>query len=115
MRSVEDTSVLVATLLKASGASRARISEATVKRLSNRKRLSTSFVLRLKSWLEADYNIGLFQLERGGFGLLVVRVLDGAPTVTDREWKALISSDIGKLRELAIEWSRQGLDEEDDE
>ena len=86
-RSTERTAVLVATLLKRSGQRRARISENTIRVLSKRRTLRDSFKERLRAELD-DIGIHLVQLGRGGFGIIPIDALDGAPAITAKKYMA---------------------------
>jgi hypothetical protein len=86
-RSTENTALLVATLLKRSGQRRARISESTIRILSKRRTLRDSFKERLRAELD-DIGIHLVQLERGGFGVIPINALDGAPAITAKKYLA---------------------------
>jgi len=84
-RSTEHTALLVAALLKRSGQRRARISESTIRVLSKRRTLRDSFKERLRAELD-DIGIHLVQLERGGFGVIPINALDGAPAITAKKY-----------------------------
>ena len=86
-RTTERTALLVALLLKRSGHKRARISENTVRVLSKRRTLRDAFKARLRSELD-DFGIHLVDLERGGFGIIPVSALNGAPAITARKFLA---------------------------
>lgn len=86
-RTVEQTSLLVATLLKRSGKRRARISEKTIRVLSKRKTLRDSFKKLLRGELD-DLGIHLVQLDRGGFALIAISALEGAEPITAKEYLA---------------------------
>jgi hypothetical protein len=86
-RSTERTALLVGLLLKRSGQRRARISENTIRVLSRRKTLRDAFKERLRSELD-DIGIHLVQLERGGFGVIPINALDGAPAITAKKYLA---------------------------
>jgi hypothetical protein len=81
----EQTAVLIATLLHRSRERRARISERTVRILSRRRPLRDVFKEKLRAELD-DLGIHLVQLERGGFGLIPTRALDGAPAITAKKY-----------------------------
>lgn len=98
-RTARHTALLVALLLKRSDKRLIRFSEKTLKRLAERDRLRSAFVLEVQ--LEA-MNIGvvLVELNRGGFGANWASPLEGAPSVTA---KALIPlAERKKLKESAI-------------
>jgi hypothetical protein len=93
-QTTERTAVLVAALLKRSGQRRARISESTIRVLSKRKTLRDAFKERLRSELD-DLGIHLVQLERGGFGVIPIRALNGAPAITAKRY---LGDELKKLR-----------------
>ena len=93
-RTTEETAILVALLLKRSGQKRARLSESTIRVLSKRKTLRDAFKERLRSELD-DIGIHLVQLERGGFGIIPINALDGAPAITARKY---LGDDLKKLK-----------------
>jgi hypothetical protein len=80
-RSTEETALLVATLLKRSGKRRARVSEKTIRLLSKRRTLRDSFKGMLRGALD-DLDIHLIQLNSGGFAIIEVSALEGAPPIT---------------------------------
>jgi len=115
-RTTEQTAVLVALLLKRSGQKRARLSENTIRVLSRRRTLRDAFKERLRSELD-DIGIHLVQLERGGFGIIPINALDGAPAITAKKYladdlKKLKKSDddafFGKLRREVDEDTEEG-------
>jgi hypothetical protein len=81
----EQTAILIATLLHRSGERRARISERTIRILSRRKPLRDVFKEKLRAELD-DLGIHFMQLERGGFGLIPAKALDGAPAITAKKY-----------------------------
>jgi hypothetical protein len=93
-RTIEETAILVALLLKRSGQKRARLSESTIRVLSKRKTLRDAFKERLRSELD-DIGLHLVQLERGGFGILPINALDGAPAITAKKY---LGDDLKKLK-----------------
>lgn len=93
-RSTEQTAVLVATLLKRSGQRRARISDKTIRVLSKRRTLRDAFKERLSAELD-DIGIHLVQLQRGGFGVIPINALDGAPTITAKKY---LSDELKRLK-----------------
>ena len=86
-RTMEQTALLVATLLKRSGKRRARISEKTIRVLSKRKTLRDSFKELLRGELD-DLGIHLVQLDRGGFALIAISALEGAEPINAKEYLA---------------------------
>ncbi len=110
-RSTERTALLVGLLLKRSGHRRARISENTIRVLSRRKTLRDAFKDRLRSELD-DIGIHLVQLERGGFGIIPINALDGAPAITARKY---LADELKKLKKHDDDQLFQKLQKEVDE
>jgi hypothetical protein len=84
-RSAEETALLVATLLKRSEQRRARVSDKTIRLLSKRRTLRDAFKERLRAELD-DIGIHIVELERGGFGVIPINALDGAPAITAKKY-----------------------------
>jgi hypothetical protein len=84
-RRTADTAILIALLLKRSGNKRSRISDKTLRTVSGRRTIRSVFVDKLKAELE-DIGIHLIELDRGGFGLILSSVLDGAPAITAKRF-----------------------------
>ena len=92
--SAEQTAVMIAALLKRSEQRRARISESTIRVLSKRRTLRDAFKEQLRTELD-DIGIHLVQLERGGFGVIPITALDGAPAITAKKY---LSDELRKLK-----------------
>jgi hypothetical protein len=84
-RSVEETAVLIATLLNRANKKRARISERTLRVLSKRKTLRDAFKQELRDELD-DLGIHLVQLNRGGFAAIAISALEGAEAITAKQY-----------------------------
>jgi hypothetical protein len=114
-RSAEQTAVLVATLLKRSEQRRARVSENTIRVLSKRRTLRDAFKARLRAELD-DIGIHLVQLERGGFGVIPINALDGAPAITAKRY---LADELNKLKktddEAFFDKLRREVNEDADE
>lgn len=85
MRNAHETALLLALLIKRSGERRIRVSEATVKQLSQRQhqRLRSTFIAELAGVLVSDFAVCLVELDSGGgFGLLYVKSLEAAKACT---------------------------------
>lgn len=82
-RTIEQTAVLIATLLKRSEKKRARLSEKTIRVLSKRRTLRDAFKDELRTELD-DLGIHLIQLNRGGFAVIAISALEGAEMITAR-------------------------------
>jgi len=114
-RTAEQTAVLVALILKRSGQKRARVSENTIRVLSKRRTLRDAFKERLRSELD-DIGIHLVQLERGGFGIIPINALDGAPTITAKKYLADDLKKLSKSDDAALFAKlRKEVDEDTDE
>jgi hypothetical protein len=114
-RSTERTAILVGALLRRSGQRRARISENTIRVLSKRRTLRDAFKERLRAELD-DIGIHLVQLERGGFGVIPINALDGAPAITAKKY---LADELKKLKkgddDAFFEKLRNEVDEDGDE
>lgn len=103
-------------MLKRSGKSRARISEKTLRLISQRpKQLRLAFLLVLRSGLE-ELDVVLVPLDRGGFGLISLSALDGAPTIKAADLLAdhLPGLKKGKADEDKL-WAELALEEDDND
>lgn len=101
--SPKQAALLIALMLKRAEKTRARVSEKTVKLICERSMLRDAFLYDLRRWLE-DFGVLLVRLERGGFTLVAVSALEGAPPIfakdsLAKERKALKA---GKLDEQAV-------------
>ena len=114
-RSTEHAALLVAALLKRSGQRRARVSESTIRLLSKRRTLRDAFKDRLRAELD-DIGIHLVQLERGGFGIIPIDALDGAPAITAKKY---LADELKKLKrgddDAFFRQLRREIDEDADE
>lgn len=96
-RTAEETALLVAILLRRSEQRRARISDKTIRLLSRRRTLRDAFKERLRAELD-DFGIHIVQLERGGFGIIPINALDGAPPITAKKY---LAEELKKLKKGA--------------
>ena len=98
-RSARHTALLIALLLKRSGKRAIRVSERTFKKLGDRDRIRSAFVVEVQ--LEAmSLGVILAELNRGGFGATWASPLEGAPSVTAKTLIPL--ADRNRLDENAI-------------
>lgn len=112
-RSIEHTAILVAVLLKRADSKRARVSEKTIRVLSNRKTLRVAFVSELVAALD-DLGVHMVELQRGGFGLIPISALDGAPAILAKNY---LTDDLKQVRQhgdKAFAKLRDELTEDDD-
>jgi len=118
IRTAEETALLIALLLKRSEQKRARVSVATIRRLSKRKHIRGAFIDMLRGQLDS-LGVILVELDRGGYGLIPSNVLDGAPAITAKKY---LSEDLKQIarNEKSFDGIREeldddlGLDEDDD-
>ncbi|GGX23289.1 hypothetical protein [Undibacterium macrobrachii] len=113
--SSKQVALIIAVLFKRSEKTRARVSEKTIKSLARRTTLRSAFTSDLRCWLE-DFGILLVQLDRGGFALVTIAALEGAPTILAKNYvkeerKALAS---GTLNEDTL-FEELGITSEEDE
>jgi hypothetical protein len=102
MRTPRESALLIALLFKRANKTRARISDKTVLILSKRKKyLRASFVELLTAELD-DLGFVLVELNRGGFGLIPISALNGAPAITASKF---IKDELIKLREKEIDFA----------
>ena len=110
--SAAETALLIALLMKRSESNRGRISDTTIRLLSNRTTLRNSFLNSLTDALD-DLGISMLQTERG-FALIYVKSLNGAPALTA---KRLFKEDLlPKLKnndQINFEEIRDALDTDD--
>lgn len=84
-RTPEETALLLHRLLSRSEQKRARVSNATIRRLSNRRHLRAAFINLLDAYLE-DMGLILLELERGGYGMMYASTLEGAVPITAKKY-----------------------------
>lgn len=113
-RTARHTALLVALMLKRSGKHRIRFSDKTLKRLSDRDRLRSAFIVEVQ---QESMNVGivLVELNRGGFGAMWAKPLEGAETVTARN---LLPRDERKSlteRKIIAELDLPSVEDEDDD
>jgi hypothetical protein len=80
-RSVEETAVILAVILKRSGLDEARMSDQTIRLVSGRKRLEGSFRQNLKDEL-AEYGLEIIRFDNGDQALIRVSALEATNAVT---------------------------------
>jgi hypothetical protein len=118
VRTAEETAILLAFLLKRSGETRVRVSEKTIRRVSQRSYIRTAFVNMLVQHLD-DLGLSMMQLERGGYGLIRASVLEGAPTVTAKSHLQDVLKELkknrGYIKTVRDEVERDLASEDDDE
>lgn len=76
---------MIALLQKRAEVKRARISGRTIRIISKRRTLRTAFLETLGRELD-DLGIHMVELERGGFGIILVSALDGAPVILAKRY-----------------------------
>lgn len=86
MRTPKVTALLIAVMLRRSGERRARMSEKTLRLVSGRKKLRVVFVSSLMEVLQGDFGICMTELDVGGYGLIYVKSLEAAKTITAKKF-----------------------------
>lgn len=86
MKTPEKTALLIAVMLRRSGEKRARMSEKTLRLVSGRKKLRTAFVYSVMEVLQRDIGICMTELDLGGYGLMYVKSLEAAKTITAKKF-----------------------------
>ena len=113
-RTTEETALLLGLLLKRGEATRARVSEATVRRLGKRHHLRSAFKDDLRRELD-DLGLLFVEIDRGGFGLQRHSTLNGARALTAKRYLAddlRRPLDFNKIRkELEVESPEETDDE----
>jgi hypothetical protein len=116
-RTIEETALLLALLLKRGGGTRGRVSEVTVRKLGNRSHLRSAFKEDLRKELD-DLGLLFVEIERGGFGLQRHTTLNGAPALTAKRYLADDLRDLDKGRvdfdEIRQEVESESVQEEED-
>ncbi|WP_124837501.1 hypothetical protein [Burkholderia glumae] len=107
--SIPRVALLLAVLLKRSGKTRVRVSEKTYRLISDRTVLRDAFLVDVRRELE-DLGVLCVRLERGGFALIAISALEGAPSATARNLlpnrRALSDDDL---------WDELGMSGDDQE
>ena len=96
MRTYEHTALILAAYLKAFGKPRLRISGETFRKISGRSTVKSALISHVRDWLE-DYGVTIFELSRGGYALVAVSALEGAPTA--------------RLNDMLPNWKRLSVDD----
>jgi hypothetical protein len=108
----QDTALLLAAMLHRSRKTRGRISEKTIKFISQRERLKGAFVTDLRGQLE-ELGVMMVPLDRGGFALVALSALEGAPSLLARDY---IANEVKSLRRAKLDqkvlWAELGLGQE---
>lgn len=121
VRTVDQTAILLATLLKRSEQTRIRIGAKTVRVASRRTLLRVAFMAPLIETLAQQYGIAMFELDTGGYGLIRMSALEAAKSGTLRrlfsqvERKQLRRNDPALFGEFAQNLEQEELETEDDE
>lgn len=113
--SADEAAHLLALMLHRSGKTRVRISEKTIKYVSFRERLKGAFEREIGARL-ADLGVAIVDLDRGGFALIALSALDGAPSILAKNYIAQEMKALDECK-LKLEKIRQeiGIKRPDDE
>lgn len=112
-RSIEQTAILLAVLLKRAESKRARVSEKTIRVLSKRKTLRVAFISELISALD-DLGVHMVELHRGGFGLIPISALDGAPAILAKNYMGEDLKQVRQHGEKAFAKLKEEITEDDE-
>jgi hypothetical protein len=99
MRTAEETAVLLAYLLKRSGETRVRVTEKTVRRVSQRTYIRNAFVNMVVQHLD-DLGLVMTELERGGYAVVRASIFEGAPVVTAKSLLQDVLKELKKNKAL---------------
>jgi hypothetical protein len=102
MKTVQQTAMVLATILNRSAQNRARVSARTIKKLGARKHLRRAFVAELTDTL-AEYSWTLSEIDSGGYAAIQTKALEAAKPVTARRW--LKDDERRALRHNEADWS----------
>ena len=83
--SCSETALLLALLFKRANLRRARVSSATIRKLSGRTMLRAPFVADLRSALD-ELGLVLVEVDRGGYALIPWQALNGSPPITAKKY-----------------------------
>lgn len=75
----------MAVVMKRSKKKRARLSDKTFRLISQRGTLRDKFISDVRGSLE-DLGVLMVRLERGGFAMILISALEGAPAVTAKNY-----------------------------
>lgn len=108
------TALLLALLFKRAGASRARLSEITIRKLSGRSSLRSAFIGELRDQLD-HLGFAFLETERG-YAMVPLAALSGAPAITAKKHLPDIVSLLQKGKDIDYgEISEElGLDDDTD-
>lgn len=123
IRTVEQTAIILASLLQRSKERRVRIATKTVRLASRRTLLRVAFMAPLIETLAQRWGIAMFELDTGGYGLIKMSSVEAAKTATMK--RMFTAADRKRLRdneddffdELAVnlEQEEEFIEDEEDE
>ena len=96
MRKVELVAAMLAVMLQRSGKTRGRVSDTTLKKVSRRKIVRLAFLQQLTEALE-DLGVILRGVDRGGYALVAIKALDGAPSLTANSFPGILDLSLEQL------------------
>lgn len=115
MIGIEETALRLALVLQRSGKQKGRVSESTLKLISERQRLRVGFLSQLQIYLN-DLSIDFIQLDRGGFAIFNMSIFDGIPSLTAKKYlpkEERKTLSIEAIREELTINQEENLDSED--
>ena len=99
--SARETALILASMLKRNGQSRARLSGKTIKFVAGRQSLRSAFFVELVGEL-GEFGWILFELPAGGYGVVEARALEAAKTLTAK--RSLTDDEMHALRRGAVDF-----------
>lgn len=111
---VNRVALLLALMLKRSNKTKGRVSDKTLKLISQRERLKRSFLANLQAALD-DFNIQLIDLDRGGFAICYTSIFEGIPCLTAKKFIPKKERVALSLDEIFNELGMNGNDLEDED
>lgn len=114
MRTPEQAALFIAVMLRRSGEKRARMSEKTLRLVARRQKLRSAFVYSVIEALQRDIGICMTELDSGGYGLMYVKSLEAAKTITAQKFLGGIHRKELTQREENALWDEALPDDSDD-
>ena len=113
--SSESVALLLALLLKRAEKTRARISDKTLRSVSGRVTIRDAFIADVRSWLE-EVGVMMVRLERGGYALVAISALEGAPPILGKDHIGTERQELSKgTLKLSAIWEELGFLNDSDE
>lgn len=96
--------LLLAIMVTRSEQTRARVSAKTLKVISHRERLHSSFVQDVRDDLEVNYRLIMFEIDSGGYGIVAAKAVEAAKPLTAKKWISEVER--SSIRNGIVDWER---------